>query len=88
MPKYRVQLDAQNLLVEMEGALAEYGFITWRTVNAADATAAESAAVELLRCDAELREMLQNESDDPPIMDVIEIVEVDLRNETPATGRI
>ena len=56
MAKYRVQIDAQNFLVDMDGRRDKYGFITFRDVEAADPRAAELAAVELLRGDAELRD--------------------------------
>ncbi len=81
MAKYRVQIDAQNFLVDMDGRRDKYGFITFRDVEAADARAAELAAVELLRGDAELCAIVQNAPDDPPVMDVEEIVELEASGE-------
>lgn len=77
MPKYRVQLDASNLLVDFDGSTAKYGFITFRYVEADDPTSAENAAVQLLRDDQDLRAILQNNPSDPPVMDVIEIAELE-----------
>lgn len=77
MPKYRVQIDAKNFLVEMEGKLGKYGFITFRFVEADDPTAAETAAVQMLRDDQELRSMVKNQAGDPPVMDVLEIAELE-----------
>ena len=77
MPKYRVRIDAQNFLVEMEGAEGRYGFFTSRFVEADDPAAAESAAVQMLRDDAEPRGLVRNSPNDPPVIYVEEITELD-----------
>lgn len=75
MPKYQIQIDASNFLVDLDGTVAKRGFITFRFVDAEDPVAAKNAAVQLLRDDQELRALVQNDSDDPPVMDVVEIAE-------------
>jgi len=77
MPKYRVQLDAKNFLIDMEGTLAKHGFITFRFVEAEDPAAAEEAAVEMVRDDRQFRESILNDPSDPPVIDVMEIAEVE-----------
>lgn len=76
MPKYQVEIDAKNFLVEMDGELAKYGFISFQFVEADDSGAAERAAVQMLRDDEELRGIVLNEETDPPVMDVTKIVEL------------
>jgi len=77
MPKYVVTIDASNFLVEMDNQLAKRGFIALKLVEADDPKKAEFAAVQMLRDDQGLREMVRNEPNDPPVMDLEEIAEVD-----------
>jgi hypothetical protein len=77
MSKYVVQIDGQNFLVDFEGNVAKRGFITFRCVEAPDVHSAEYAAVQLLRDDQDLRAVVKNESSDPPVMNVIEVNEVE-----------
>jgi hypothetical protein len=79
VPKYVVQVNAKNLLVNLNGRVAKYGFIANRVINAADPDAAQTAALQMLCKKQDLREMVLNEKDDPPEMDVIEIAEIELR---------
>ena len=77
MPKYQVQIEAQNFLVNLDGSVAKRGFLTFRYVEADDKNAAENSAVQMLRDDQELRELVKNNTSDPPIMDVIDITELE-----------
>lgn len=61
----------------MEDEIARHGFLTFRFVEAADAKAAEIEAVAMVRNVERLRELVQNAPDDPPIMDVTEIEEME-----------
>src|SRR5215475_6022537 len=89
MPKYWVEIDASNFLVSLDGWLDKYGFVTSRAVESENATAAEFAAVQMLREDQELRDLVQNEPGDPPVMDVIGITEVESFDGLPAhMGRV
>jgi hypothetical protein len=76
MPKFQVEVNGSNFLIDVEGKVAKYGFITFRFVEASNANAAERAAVELLRSTEKLRLSVKNSPDDPPVMDVTEIAEV------------
>ena len=89
MPKYRVQIDAKNFLVNMDGATAKYGFITYRFVDAPDPVAAENSAVQMIRDDQELRDLVLNDKNDPPVMDVEEIAEIESADASPEQpGRV
>jgi hypothetical protein len=83
MGKYRVQIEGKNFLLEMNGKVAEYGFITFRFVEAEDHSAAEDNAVQMLRGDQRLRDLVKNDRADPPVMDVLEIAELESVDEMP-----
>ena len=77
MPKYQVQIDASNFLVDIGGSTSKRGFLTARYVEADDPTSAEAAAVQMIRDDQDLRALVQNDRTDPPVIDVIEISELE-----------
>jgi hypothetical protein len=77
MPKYVVQINGRNFLVEVDGQVSRMGFLTHRVVEARDPGAAENAAVKELRETQSLRDLVRNASDDPPTMDVGEIAELE-----------
>lgn len=77
MPAYRVVINGQNLLVEMDGRIAKHGFFTTRIVESPDPVAAEHAAVQMIRETQRLRDLVRNEPGDPPVMDVTSVVEVE-----------
>jgi hypothetical protein len=77
MPRYKVEINGQNFLIHMEGQIAKYGFFTTRFVEATDSTAAENTAVQMIRETQRLRELVRNAPDDPPVMDVIGITEME-----------
>jgi hypothetical protein len=77
MPKYLVQIDARNFLVDLDGSVAKRGFVTLRYVEASDARSAEFVAVQTLRDDQEFRAMVKNDPADPPTMEVLDIVELE-----------
>jgi hypothetical protein len=77
MPKYQVEINGQNFLLDFEGRVARHGFFTIRFVEAVDPTAAESAAVRMIRETQGLRDLVRNTSGDPPVMDVTQIMELE-----------
>jgi hypothetical protein len=77
MPKYQVEIEGQNFLVDLEGKLARHGFFTYRFVESIDPPAAENAALQMIRETQHLRDLVRNASDDPPVMDVVQIVELE-----------
>jgi hypothetical protein len=80
MPKYQVEINGQNFLLDVEGRVARHGFFTTRFVEAVDPTAAENAAVRMMRETQRLRDLVRNTSDDPPVMDVVQVVGLDSFN--------
>ena len=76
MGKYSVTINGQNFLVNLDGETRKLGFLTVRHVEAGSPEEAELAAVQMVRDDQELRAMVLNNRDDPPTMDVDEIVEL------------
>ncbi len=76
MPAYRVMINGQNFLVEMDGLVARYGFYTSRIVESPDRAAAEHAAVQMIRETQRLRDLVRNDPGDPPLMDVTSIDEL------------
>ncbi len=77
MPRFRATINGENFLIDMDGNVAKYGFLTFRDVDAADPQAAELAAVQVLRDDQALRTVIRNAKDDPPTMTVTELSEVE-----------
>lgn len=77
MPKYQVEINGRNFLVDFEGRVAKHGFFTTRCVDAADPAVAENAAVQMIRETQQLRDLVHNTSGDPPIMEVTQIVELE-----------
>jgi hypothetical protein len=88
MPKYVVQIEAENFLIEVDGVVAKRGFITFKCVEAEDAESAELTAVQMIRDDQELRPLVQNEVSDPPCMSMISIHEVESFDEVEGLGKI
>lgn len=77
MPKYQVDINGESFFVAIEGNLAKHGFFTRRFVEAVDPPSAEDAAVQMLREMQSLRDLVKNEADDPPVMNVTEITEIE-----------
>jgi hypothetical protein len=74
--KYHVEINGRNFLIETQRGLAKHGFFTTRFVEAVDRAAVELAAVQTIRENQGLRDLVRNASDDPPIMDVTSIDEL------------
>ena len=60
MPKYKVEINGANFLINMEGRTAKHGFFTIRFVEAPDSVAAENAAVQMIRETQRLRDLVRN----------------------------
>ena len=74
--RYRILLNGQNLLAEIEGTLQYLGFYTTRIVEAGTKAEAESLALTLIEQDRKVLQMMRNNSDDPPTFSIEEIVEL------------
>ena len=58
MPAYRVMINGQDFLIDMDGRLAKYEFFTTRIVESPDPVAAEHAAVQVIRKTQRLRDLV------------------------------
>ena len=74
--KYRILVNGQNFLLEMDGENRKTGFYTTRFVEAQDAEQAEALAVELIKSDPKLSNIVLNKRGDSPRVYVEEIEEV------------
>lgn len=83
MPRWRVLLNGQNFLMEVDGQLAKLGFYANRYVEAETAELAEFAAVQRIRED-EIFDCVRNEETDSPMIFAEEIVEISLDSEEKA----
>jgi hypothetical protein len=88
MPHFRIQIDASNLLIEVEGKIAKHGFITHRFVEAGNPDDAIDQAVAMIREDDDLAALIKNADDDPPIIDVAEVAEVETSDVDVQPGRV
>lgn len=77
MKKFSVLLRGENFFINVDDARQRLGFYTTRYVEATDESEAEARAVDLLRQDARLREAVQNDPSDPPMLFAEEIDELD-----------
>ncbi len=77
MSKFQVEINGQNFALSVEGRIAKHGFFTSRFVEATESATAENAAIQMLRKTQELRDLVHNTSDDPPVMDVAQIAELE-----------
>jgi len=77
MKKFKVFVNGKNCLISVEnGSPIKHGFYTTVFVEAANAEQAESAAVNLLKNDSQLRDALENENTDPPRVFIESIEEI------------
>ena len=67
MTHYEVSLNGENFWFEMEGKPSRMGFYTTRYVVAQNEQEAENMAVQLLRDDPKLKNILNDKSDPPMI---------------------
>lgn len=77
MKKYMVTLDGQNFEVEFDGKVQKLGFFTTRWIEAVDPKKAELKAVELVKTDESLVKAVRNKKDNPPMIYLSELSEID-----------
>jgi len=77
MNKYHLLMNGRNFLVEMDGKLAKHGFFENFFVEAESPEEAEALAVGKIRGNEDLKAITQNPEDDPPIIVVEEMSELE-----------
>lgn len=76
MKKYRVMINGRNFLIDLGQGLTKHGFYTTRFVEASNPHDAEIKAVASLRQWDEVKALVKNKKDDPPMLYADEIVEL------------
>ncbi len=76
MKKYKVLVQGENFLINLDGKEQKLGFYTTAFVEARNEEEAEEGAIGLLRDDQEFRQSVLNEKSDSPMMFVDEIQEL------------
>lgn len=82
MRSYRVMVHGQNLLTQVEGTPQRLGFYTHVVVEAFTAGDAESRAIDAVREDVRLRDLILNSEDDPLRFSADEVHEVECGSAT------
>jgi hypothetical protein len=77
MNKYRVLLNGHNFLIDLGDGIASHGFFTTRFVEADTLDEAELKAVASVRKREEIKAMLRNSPDTPPMLFAEEIEEIE-----------
>ena len=75
MPKYRLLMKGTNFLIEINGVTRKHGFYQTLFLESESTEIAEEQAVDIIR-NSDLRDLVNNESDDPPIVYLDEVEEV------------
>ena len=70
-------LSGSNFQIDRGAGLENCGFITTRFVEAADPQEAELAAVASVRRREDIKPMLRNPANNPPLLDLEEIEQID-----------
>lgn len=77
MPWYRVRIRGENLFMQFDGEAKRVGFFTNRFVEGSDFSKIEERAIAEIRDEPKLKNGLLNRVEDPPMIFVQEIVEID-----------
>jgi hypothetical protein len=86
MRRFRVFVHGKNFLLPNEGKVQRLGFFTTRFVTAADLKAAKVLAVESVFKHPNLFDSVANGDQDPPIVDIEEVEELPLSDDSMDTG--
>lgn len=81
MKRYYVSIHGSNLLINLRGEMGKYGFQTKRYVVASNEEEAEAAAFRLIFRDTDLQQIILNDENDPPSLDIDGMKEVDTPEE-------
>lgn len=84
MPKFAFVINGQNFKMNFEGKTQKVGFFATRRVENDDVDAAEKVALDSVR--SEFGSLVLNDRDDPPVMYIENIYEVDSFDDDPVPG--
>lgn len=88
MPAYRALIEGRNFLLDLDGRPRRHGFYQTVFVQSSDPAEAEAAAIRAVKDDPELKHMAQNRADDPPMLYVDALYELESAEPLPeAKGR-
>ena len=88
MPSYRATIEGRNFLLNLEGRNRRLGFYQTVFVDGSDPAEAESNAIGVVKSDEELLQSAQNDPDDPPMLYLDSLEEVEGSGTSPtADGR-
>jgi hypothetical protein len=87
MKKYRVFINGNNCVLNMDGNIGIYGFYANRFVEAPDEKQAEYEALEQIKTDDNIQSTLLNKQDYPPTLFVEEIEELDSFDDSEALNK-
>jgi hypothetical protein len=88
MPAYRALIEGRNFLLTLNGKTRRHGFYQTVFVQASDPAEAEASALRAVKDDAELKDLAQNNADDPPMLYVDALYELEGSGPLPqAEGR-
>jgi hypothetical protein len=76
VPWFRVLVRGENFQMKLSGTVGTFGFFATRFVEVESPEAVESAAVDVIRKDPELKGTVLNDMSNPPMVFVDEIKQV------------
>lgn len=74
--KFKIFINVENVLTEIDGDLTRVGFYTTRIIKAVNMDDAMSKAKDLLYSEDKFKKIVQNDLSDPPSFKVDEINEI------------
>ncbi len=82
--KYKVFIEGKNFIIRSDDGVDTLGFYATRFIKAYSVSKAEQKSMDLIR--KELKGIVLNEKDDPPILFIEEIDELESFGEYPVPG--
>jgi hypothetical protein len=88
MAAYRALIEGRNFLLGIDGKIRRYGFYQTVFLRCTDPSEVEAIAVRAVKDDIELKQITQNDQDDPPMLYLDGFEEIDDSDPLPtAKGR-
>ncbi len=85
MAAYRAMIEGRNFLLSMDGKARRYGFYQTVFLECAGPSEVEAAAIQVVKGDAELKQLAQNAHSDPPMLFLDSFAELDDSEPLPAS---